>query len=428
MKPFGVPTEVLVGCVILEGAGSGYGVRSRRIPRTRKAFMASGTESTVRTISHKAYLSKAGHRNLDDLLAQLTWLWNVALSKRKRAWERDQRSVGYYEQQRQLTVKRRDPAWSRFPAWAQRSTLQRLDRSYRSFFARGGYPRFKGCDRGIRSFEMAQFPRVRTNGKWSWVSVKGVGRVRYRGMPPEGAVKLLRIVRTPRRVKVQFVVEQAVEVTPDSRPMVGVDVGIRSRVALSTGETVPGVRLDRSELKRRQRRLSKAKRGGANRRKRVEELRREYQRVGERERGALHELTAWLVRDVSASFAVEDLRIPNMVRNRRLARSITEQQWGTLVRMLSYKAESAGGTVVRVDPRNTSRECSGCGRRRDMPLAVRVYRCPCGLTLDRDINAARNVLQRGREALNPGGTIPDCAEQTHHPAAEGSPQVQRKAG
>ncbi len=315
--------------------------------------MASESRLVSRTFSRKAYLSKAGHRNLGELLAQLTWLWNIALHRRKQAWIERAESVSYYDQCKVLTKVRRDPLWSRF-----------------------------------------------------------------RGRPPDGRIKLIRVCRTARRVKLQIVVERAVEVTPDRRPMVGLDLGITARCALSTGETVPGVKLDRRELRRRQRRLSKAKRGSQNRRKRKAELAREWQRVREREHGALHELTAAIVRDHSANLAVEDLRIPNMVRNRRLARAIHEQQWGAIVRMLGYKAESAGGSVTTVAPHHTSRECSGCGRRRNMPLAVRVYGCTeCGLVLDRDVNAARNVLQRGLTVLNPGGDPPERAEPTRRAGA-----------
>jgi len=377
-----------------------------------EASMASGTQSIVRTVSRKAYLSRAGHRNLEDLLGQLTWLWNIALHRRRQAWIEREEPVSCYDQYKVLTKARRDPARSRFPVTAQRSVLQRLDRSYKAFFRRvkagekPGHPRFKPGDRGVRSFEVVT--PLKTNGRRSWVVVKGVGRVRFRGGPPEGTVKVLRICRTARRVKIQFVVEQETEIASDPRPMVGIDMGIRSRIALSTGETVPGVKIDRRELKRRQRRLSKAKKGSKNRRKRAVEVAREWQRVTEREKGALHELTTDLVKRVSANLAVEDLRIPNMVRNRRLARSIHEQQWGAIVSMLSYKAESAGGSVTAVAPHHTSRECSGCGRRRDMALSVRVYRCGCGLVLDRDVNAARNVLQRGLAASPSGGVPGTC--------------------
>lgn len=371
-------------------------------------------KTIFRTYTHKAYLSRAGHRNLDDLLGHLTGLWNLALDQRKRLWENEQRALDRYTQHMTVTrMRQRHPdTWGRFSVLAQRSVLNRLDRSYRRFFAVGGYPRFKSKHRGVRSFQM-RCPMVRTNGKWSWVKIKGIGRIRFRGDPPEGLVRRVRLVRTARRVKVQFVVEHTVEIEPDTRPMVGVDLGITSRIALSTGETVPGVKLDRAEIKRRQRRLTKAKRGSRNRRKRVLEVRREWQRVAEREKGALHELTTRLVRDVSASFAVEDLKIKNMVKNRRLSRSITEQQWGAFTHMLAYKAESAGGRVVKVPPRHTSQTCHVCGWRpsESIGLGVRRYRCgDCGQTSDRDVNAARNVLQKGM-ALTPGGDPPGRAEQ-----------------
>ena len=366
----------------------------------------------IRTHRHRAYMTRAAHGHLTDLLAHLTGLWNVALDHRRTAWLDREVSVSRFDQMKELTVaRRRDPSgWGRWPVKAQRSVLTRLDRAYARFFAKGGFPRFKGR-RGVRSFELESFPKLRTNDRWTWTAVKGVGRIRWRGEPPDGDVKLLRVVRTPRRVEVQLVVAAEVEVAADVRPPVGIDLGIAARIALSTGETFPGVRIDRGELKRRQRRLSKAKIGGRNRAKRRREFAREWQRVAERERGVLHELTADLVERVSGTFAVEDLRVENMVRNRRLARSIAEQQWGALVSMLTYKAESAGGSVERVAPHHTSRECSGCGARRDLTLAVRVYRCRvCGLVIDRDVNAARNVLQRAF-GPNPGGSPPDGAEQ-----------------
>ena len=372
--------------------------------------MTSGSLRATRTVSRKARLSRAGHRNLDDLFAQLTWLWNIARHRRKQAWEADRESVSYHDQCRTLTRARRDPAWSRFSVLAQRSVLKRLDLAYKAFFRRvgageePGHPRFKSEHRGVRSFSLST--PVKTDGRKSWVVVKGVGRIGFKGGLPDGAVKLVRVCRTVLGVKVQLVVERDIEVVPDERPMVGIDMGVTNRIALSTGETVPGVKPDRAEIKRRQRRLDKARRGGANRRKRKAELAREWARTTARERGAAHELSARLIRHVSANIAVENLEIPNMVRNPHLARAIHEQQWGTLVRMLTYKAESAGGSVVRVPPHHTSRECSACGRRRDMPLSVRTYRCSCGLVLDRDVNAARNVLQRGMSASNPGGDIP----------------------
>ena len=95
---------------------------------------------------------------------------------------------------------------------------------------------------------------------------------------------------------------------------------------------------------------------------------------------------------------VENLKIGNMVRNRHLAKSISEAGWGRFIGMIAYKAESAGGRLIRVDPRGTSQRCSGCGETVPKDLSQRSHFCSiCGLVLDRDVNAALNVLERGRE-------------------------------
>jgi len=93
---------------------------------------------------------------------------------------------------------------------------------------------------------------------------------------------------------------------------------------------------------------------------------------------------------------VEDLKIANMVQNRRLGKSIGDAGWGLLWNALTYMAERSEGVMAFVSPRDTSQLCSGCGERVEKDLAVRVHVCPyCGLVLDRDVNAARNILRKG---------------------------------
>ena len=91
---------------------------------------------TIRTRSFRAYLSAAGHRNLDDRFRQLTWLWNRALCKRRQAWDRDETSVSLYDQCKELTITREDPEWSRFAVGMQRSTLKRLDDAFGALYPR----------------------------------------------------------------------------------------------------------------------------------------------------------------------------------------------------------------------------------------------------------------------------------------------------
>ena len=206
------------------------------------------------------------------------------------------------------------------------------------------------------------------------------------------------MVRTARRVKVQIIHEtrrcwNLLHPSIRLALMSASDQESPAPMAYKTGKN----ELDRTELKRRQKILSKAKKASNNRKKKRIAHAKEWQRVRERERGSLHELTAELVKQ-SNTFYVENLNVLNMVKNHRLARSILEANWGTFIQMLTYKAESAGGTVVKVDPKDTSQQCSGCGSKpkEKLTLAIRHYRCEyCGYEADRDMNAAMNILQRG---------------------------------
>ena len=266
------------------------------------------------------------------------------------------------------------------------------------------------------------------NGK-ARVRIKGLPVIGFkpnRELPPIEDLKVLRVVRTPKRVEVHLVyridVPEPIR-AEDAQSPIGIDLGINSLVALSDGTQVPGRRPDRKKIRKAQRRLAKTKPGSNGRRKRRETLARAWQVERERACGYLHELSADLVKQHDR-IVVEDLQIKNLTRSAKgtvekpgknvrakagLNRSIYAQSWGTLIGMLDYKAERAGGRVDRVAPHHTSQDCSGCGRRVPKKLSVRVHRCDgpngCGLVLDRDVNAARNVLRRA-EGSPPGGTVP----------------------
>ena len=322
-------------------------------------------------------------------------LWNDALEERIECYRKTGKTISAYDQCKSLTKIRNEfDEFSQFHAQCQRSVLFRLDRAFKSFFRRvkaggkPGFPRFKGQNRRIRSFDVPQ-PKVKDGS----LRIKGIGRFRINA--EEGLqVKAVRVVKSALRVSVQLICEVGDGHRPQDAP-VGIDMGLKERAILSTGETVDAVHLDRRELKRRQRKLSRSGKASNTRRKKIRAVQREWERVRNAERQSLHRISADIVRRHNR-IAVEGLQIGNMVRNHRVARSIAEQQWGQFGHQLRYKAESAGGGVVRVDPRHTSTDCSNCGSRRSMPLGAREYACnDCGLVLDRDVNAARNILQRG---------------------------------
>jgi len=182
-----------------------------------------------------------------------------------------------------------------------------------------------------------------------------------------------------------------------STEAVGIDLGLDSFAALSNGEKIikpKHLMLAEKMMKRKQRQLSRKKKGSRNRRKARFQLARLHAKVAFQREDWLHKESTKLAKGYSF-IAVEKLRISNMLRNHTLAKAIGDAGWGMFLRMLPYKAVTAGGQVAEVDARDTSNRCSDCGHKQEMPLSKRVFECEvCGLVLDRDMNAAQNILKK----------------------------------
>jgi putative transposase len=181
---------------------------------------------------------------------------------------------------------------------------------------------------------------------------------------------------------------------------VGVDLGLCSLVALSDGtvfEAPRSYRVAEERLRWAQRCLSRKKRGSRNRGKARRRVASACERVVNRRRDFSYKAARSIVNRYERIF-VEDLKIQNMQRNRCVSKSIADAGWGLLRNALTYMARLSEGVTAFVDPRESSQICSGCGGRVEKGLCERMHRCPeCGLVLDRDVNAARNILKRGLE-------------------------------
>ena len=197
----------------------------------------------------------------------------------------------------------------------------------------------------------------------------------------------------------------------------GVDLGLKHLAVLSTGEMVANPKplvASLRRLRKASRGYARTQRGSAGRRRAAGKLARIHARVANVRSDGLHQLTTRLVRE-HHTVVVEDLHVAGMVRNRRLSRAIADAGWAEARRQLTYKAAWCGGTLIVADRWfASSKTCSGCGAAKaTLPLSERSYDCePCGLVLDRDLNAARNlaalavkhdVAGSGPETENGGG-------------------------
>ena len=354
-----------------------------------------------KSFKYRLYPNNEQVQRLEQTLETCRHLYNDALAWRKEAYELEGRSVGYYEQSAGLPAYKIDnPYLPQVNAQVLQDVLRLVDKSFKAFFRRvkarekPGYPRFKSLGR-YDSFTYPQSGFAIVGRKLSLAKVGEVNIKLHR--PIEGAVKTCSIRRDVDRWFAIFTVEvpDTPKVVP--RTAVGVDAGLQSLVALSTGETIrPPKFLRRSEerLALEQRHLSRKKKGSTNRHKQRLRVARVHRKVRNQRLNTNHKLARRLV-DGYDLIAFEDLRIINMLHNHHLAKSIADASWGMLRALTASKAEGAGKTVVLVDPWGTSQECSRCGAVVGKDLSERVHSCPaCGLTIDRDANAAINILQR----------------------------------
>jgi putative transposase len=316
---------------------------------------------------------------------------------------------------------------------APQEALRDLDAAFRNFFEkRAGFPRFKGRKRGAGSFTLTGAIRVGPDvvrlPRIGWVRLKERGYVPSRVHINSATVS----ERAGRWFVSISVAKEVPEHVPIQGPAVGVDRGINRLLTVSDGMLVENPRaLNRYErkLEHLQRSVSRKRRGSANGRKAVKALRRVHYRVACVRKDVIGKATTMLARTKSV-VVVEDLNTKNMMANHSLARSVQDAAWSELLRQLEYKTEWYGSRLVKADRWYPStKRCSSCGKVKErMDLAERVYRCEaCGLTMDRDLNAARNLEQwpgvaRTLKTPVEGGVQPPVVAQPPNEAGTTSPE------
>lgn len=344
------------------------------------------------------------------------------------------------------------PHWlAHISSTSMRDTFGRVLTARKNFFRRvkngekPGYPRFRGAD-SYSSIPFENYTRQNslitrggeviygesdlpeTPGKNDYrLTLFGVGKVRVRlHRPIRGRIKTMTVVREADEWYVCFSCDLGeVVVDPSPGPAVGIDVGLTDFYTSSDGEKSPSPRYLKEQLPKLRRAQRVASRRFRKGKKRSEQSRRRFKalkrvrklhvEVKNRRKEHHHKTALELVRRYG-TVCVEGLNIRGMLGNGKLARHIADAAWGGFVNTLKCKAESAGVRVIEVEPRGTSQECSGCGEVVKKDLSVRRHDCPhCGLSLDRDHNAAINILNRGlgRARAGPaGGNVTSLAVST----------------
>jgi putative transposase len=345
-------------------------------------------------------------RLLDKTLWHCRDLYNAGLEQRIWTYRKCGVTVTHAQQEAELpSIRAAFPEYAAIHSQVLQDVLTRLDKAYQAFFRRvkagqtPGFPRFQGRNR-YHSFTYKQFG----NGAYvdnGFLVLSKIGRVAVRwSRPLKGTPKTVTLSHEADGWYVSF---SCAEVPEQPLPLTGqdtgIDVGLKVFLITADGSMIANPRHHRHAEKRlakAQRVVSRRQKGSKRRKKAVNRCARQYQTI-KRQRADFHHKTAHMLVQRYDKIYLEELQVANMVRNRHLAKSISDAGWARFRTILEFKAACAGRRVIAVPAQYTSQDCSGCGERVPKSLSVRTHVCPnCGLVMDRDTNAARNILWAGQ--------------------------------
>lgn len=351
-----------------------------------------------KTFKYRLYPNKNQIQKINQTIYLCRFLYNSLLDHRIKYFKQG-KSISRYDQQAELpAIKLEFPEYKEIHSQVLQEVLLRLDKAYQNFFRRvkqgetPGFPRFKGRNQ----YDSFCYPQSGFSVVDKKLCLSKIGDVKIKlHRPIEGKIKTCSIVRKNDKFYVCFSCEiQAVPLPPTGK-IVGIDVGVADHVITSDGEFFPKLdayRKAEKRLKYLQRQVSRRKKRSNRRKKAARLLAKQHETVSNQRNDIAHKASAKLIQNYDL-IAHEDLKIQNIMKNHCLAKSIYDAAWNKLFQLLAYKAESAGRIVVAVPPHFTSQICSGCGQLVPKKLSERWHHCPhCGLSIQRDVNAAINIL------------------------------------
>lgn len=364
-----------------------------------------------KTFKYRIFPNKSQTTKLNQTLDGCRWLYNHLLEQRKNGWESEKKNFSHFDQCnifRQL--KKEQPFLKDIHSQVLQNIAVRIDLAFRAFFRRmksgdkPGYPRFKGKFR----YNSFTYPQSGFKLLKNVVRISKIGGIKIKiHRPIEGTIKTCTVKRTTTsKWFISFICD--IEYTPIEQPInptIGIDMGLEHFATFSNSETIDNPRFFRKEeqsLVKAQRKLSAQKKGSKTRARARKVVTRIHERIKWKRHNFAHQLSRKLVNRFN-TICVEDLSINDMKKEnfRCINKSIGDAAWRMFLECLKYKAEWAGTRCVQVNPAYTSQTCSDCGTRHKLKLSDRVFHCPCcDLLLNRDVNAALNILTLGMQGLD----------------------------
>lgn len=340
---------------------------------------------------------------LENHFNAFRYIYNLSLEYKQRLWQQCKINKSGYDMAKEVLELRKEVPWLlECKAECVREACYQVDKSFKNFFKGKGYPKFKS-KKDAQSFHAYQAIHCKGN-RLSFFKQK----IKFK--TSENYMELL---NTNKVKQVTFKKDKCgdywatclielpdLEPLPETNTFVGIDLGIKDLVITSEGVVYENKKFftnTQKKLKRLQRKFSKTKKGGKNREKLRQKVAKVYRKITRQREHYYHQISNELIRE-NQTIVLETLRIKNMVKNRKLSKAISDASWGTLIRMLEYKAGWYGRNVIKIDTfYPSSKTCSNCGNvKKELKLSERVYKCECcGMKIDRDLNASINIRNAG---------------------------------
>jgi putative transposase len=357
----------------------------------------------------RIYPKEEQSQQLKSMIGSCRWLWNHLLELNINEYNINKKFIFFNDMSKMLPqLKKKYPWLADTCSQALNRVCKNLDKALRDSFKsknRRGFPKFKKKTRTTGSMYLANHI---FDIKENTVKLPKIKKpIKFRtGKLPEGKIMSGTLSQDGNHWHITVMCKQEIPdliLTHDYNTTIGIDMGLSNLFTLSDGTIIPNnqyLKKSEKKLKKRQRQLAKSRKGSNNRKKKQQRLYVVHRKIRNQRKDHLHKTTTSIIAKYSV-ICIEDLNTKGMMKNHKLAKAINDVAWHELMRQLTYKAQWNGRHLVKIGRYEAStKTCSSCNTKKDMKLSDRTYECDnCGISIDRDTNAAINIRNWGYKKL-----------------------------